>query len=80
MSNAIFVLSLFSRYATPSDDLIEGYQAWLYSFRDKLGADYHRFINYILDNFELAKKNENASRPFIDWAPCFAEIESLITG
>lgn len=35
VANALFVLALFSRYATPSKDLIEGYETWLLALKEK---------------------------------------------
>lgn len=28
----------------------------------------------------MAKKSDINSKPYIDWPPCFAEIENVITG
>ena len=35
IANALFILTLYSRYQVPSKDLIDAYESWLYSLRDK---------------------------------------------
>ena len=41
---------------------------------------FSRLFHVILTNFQQPKKSDQSGRPFVDWAPSFAEIEHVITG
>ena len=34
IANALFILVLYSRYSTPSKDLVEGLESWLNQLKD----------------------------------------------
>jgi len=37
-------------------------------------------ISIIINNFSIVKNIDPNTKPYVYWPPCFAEIESIITG
>lgn len=44
------------------------------------GAEFFRLISIILNNFNIIKKPDENTKPYVNWPPCFAEIDSVVTG